>query len=185
MVKINIAAFAALASFVAALPSVAVERRQDGPYVPFGPQYYLRTKVIAGDHSKNGLYAHYYHTYAGGADIVLLPDRSTALQGFLNGTNQQFNLSNPVAPWSLVLEDVYYDGWSPVHIQPGEGTGGFFFNSSGLQIDHTTGLGAEFGGWLACDWSHGLPQLFWKFYYIPNSELPSTCALVNLRKVPV
>ena len=34
----------------------------------------------------------------------------------------------------------------------------------------------------ACDWWHGVPQLFWKnvFYETELNELPSSCASVNL-----
>ena len=36
----------------------------------------------------------------------------------------------------------------------------------------------------ACDWWHGVPQLFWN-YVEYNYSIPSSCAEVNLVPVPV
>lgn len=78
-------------------------------------------------------------------------------------------------------------------IDTGYGSEGFFFNASGLQWNETDG---GFIGWLghytleqtirkwliervACDWWHGVPQLFW-LYYGHDVALPSSCAQVAL-----
>jgi hypothetical protein len=44
--------------FTSATAAPQVEERQSpfGPFAPVGPEYYLQTKVISGDPSKNGLY---------------------------------------------------------------------------------------------------------------------------------
>lgn len=61
-------------------------------------------------------------------------------------------------------------------------TDGFFFNASGLQWE---GRGAGvFVGWLACDWWHGVPQLFWEYFLVP-AGIPSSCAQVELFPVAV
>lgn len=39
-------------------------------------------------------------------------------------------------------------------------------------------------GELACDWWHGLPQLFWEFFF-EESGIPSSCAQVQLVPVAV
>ena len=36
----------------------------------------------------------------------------------------------------------------------------------------------------ACDWWHGVPQLFWEFFFVP-SGIPSACAQVQLFPVAV
>ncbi len=36
----------------------------------------------------------------------------------------------------------------------------------------------------ACDWWHGVPQLFWNYLFY-NYSIPSSCAEVNLIPVPV
>lgn len=79
---------------------------------------------------------------------------------------------------------------------------GFFFNSSGLQYNQST------GGWmgkllmclhacailtipLACDWWHGVPQLFQVNGYLDNGfgltglHPPAGCSKVQLQPVAV
>ena len=36
----------------------------------------------------------------------------------------------------------------------------------------------------ACDWWHGVPQLFWEFFFVPTG-IPSSCAQVELVPVAV
>ncbi|KAH0141145.1 hypothetical protein KCU67_g14618, partial [Aureobasidium melanogenum] len=99
--------------------------------------------------------------------------------------NQLFDLGNGF-PWDLYVADVnFYAAWEPVRINGGSGAGGFFMNSSGLQYNSDpSGPAAsnEFGGWLVCDWWHGVPQLFakWSYYHYEN---PSSCADVDLLPV--
>ncbi|KAM0800328.1 hypothetical protein BDR22DRAFT_963289 [Usnea florida] len=152
-------------------------------------RYYLKTRDIDnGNSDKNNLYLSSYHSGAGENDVVLQPLSDFSADnpptvGFLNGTHQQFDLRTPGIPWSFVMDDTEatYAGWKFVYIQPGYGPEDFFFNSSGLQW----GLeGYGFAGWLACDWWHGQPQLFWKYYYDPVA-LPSSCTQVELLPVAV
>ncbi len=37
----------------------------------------------------------------------------------------------------------------------------------------------EFAGWLVCEWSHGVPQLFWKVSGLKEVR-PASCADVDL-----
>jgi hypothetical protein len=67
---------------------------------------------------------------------------------------------------NLALADTYYSGWQPVRIDSGAGGSprglgeGFFINSTGLQWNSNPGNPAidEFGGWIICDWWHGMSQ---------------------------
>jgi len=71
--------------------------------------------------------------------------------------------------------------WEPVQINVFGGINGFSINATGLQWNKTA---YGFGGWLACDWFHGLPQLFWLNAYY-NDTIPVSCSTVDLITVPV
>lgn len=60
-------------------------------------------------------------------------------------------------------------------------TSGLFYNESGLQWEQAE----SFGGWLVCDWWHGLPQLFWKVNYKRYDYSVGTCAEVQLKMEPI
>ncbi|KAM0797564.1 hypothetical protein BDR22DRAFT_862737 [Usnea florida] len=146
------------------------------------PQYYLQTRVKGtGNPDKNALYVSSYHTGAGLSDVTL-QSIDDAVIGYLNGTNQQFNFTQDAFPWGLdmVLYD-YYAEWDFVSINAGFGSEGFFFNETGLQYNQDPD---GFAGWLACDWWHGVPQLFWKYFYF-GTDIPSSCAEIDLLPVPV
>ncbi|KAG9838235.1 hypothetical protein KCU98_g9301, partial [Aureobasidium melanogenum] len=162
-------------------------------------EYELRTQLKPGQDSKerfDNLWLVASHTGAGLNDAVLYANRSYAIKGFENATNitqsdgqpffnQLFDLGGNF-PYDLYVADVnFYAAWEPVRINGGSGTGGFFMNSSGLQWDSDpSGPAASnaFGGWLVCDWWHGVPQLFakWSYYHYEN---PSSCADVDLLPV--
>lgn len=84
--------------------------------------------------------------------------------------------------------------WQPTTANDGTGAtmGAFFMNSTGLQWN-SVGTAAdpmsniannEFGGWLACDWWHDVPQLFWRLQYNKvNRNISANCAAIDL--VPV
>lgn len=92
--------------------------------------FFLQTKVISGDATKDGLFAVAWHSYAGGNDVALLPNTtdSPSSKAFLNGTSVQFNLSqSDTFPWGLDLNnldgDSYWDNWNAVGINTGYGFG--------------------------------------------------------------
>ncbi|KAG9596899.1 hypothetical protein KCU77_g6911, partial [Aureobasidium melanogenum] len=162
-------------------------------------EYELRTQLKPGQDSKerfDNLWLVASHTGAGLNDAVLYGNRSYAIKGFENATNitqsdgqpffnQLFDLGGNF-PYDLYVADVnFYAAWEPVRINGGSGTGGFFMNSSGLQWNSAPSGPAGtnfFGGWLVCDWWHGVPQLFskWNYYHYEN---PSSCADVDLLPV--
>ncbi|MCJ1407824.1 hypothetical protein MMC19_001895 [Ptychographa xylographoides] len=139
---------------------------------------------------------------------VLIPVKSTTpgsyntttfppIKGFLNSTStsQEFDLGNPF-PYSLDPQGgASYAAWNPVVINAGESlSGGFYFNNtdgsgtvglkwvSGWPYSLAGDPEQEFGGWLACDWVHGLPQLFWleNEQLSSSAPLPCSCAKVEL-----
>ncbi|KAG7008578.1 hypothetical protein G7Y79_00005g017190 [Physcia stellaris] len=145
----------------------AVAKRQD-ELTPFK----LRTEVInGGDNNLAGLYVQSYHTGAGLSDATL-GSWDKAVWGILNDTVMQFNISS--YPWSFFMgDDTTYDIWYPVRLNAGFYSTKFILNETGLQWD-----APSFGGWLACVWSHGVPQLFWKVNY--KSYPSPVCSQVEL-----
>ena len=82
-------------------------------------QYYLQTKVINGDHKdtgsdKNNMYIFSYHTGAGLGDAALIANKTDAMIGYLNGTQQLFTYpENNIGPWPLAIvasTGNYYQG---------------------------------------------------------------------------
>lgn len=146
------------------------------------PEYYLRTQ-LKGDQSHkakfNDLWLLASHTGAGLNDAVFTANKTRAARGFLNPTNisnpaggfyahQEFNLPINPSPYGMSISVVnQYSAWEPVRIDDGEGsdTQAFFINSTGLQWFDEPELQQvnTFGGWLVCDWWHGVPQLFSKW----------------------
>lgn len=146
--------------------------------------YYLKTRVVGHGHSdKDRLYVSNYHTGAGTADLTLQAIGS-ASPAFFNGGYQEFNL-DPPEPFGVTMGDYDHGGtaWNFVATAPGYGDGGFFFNASGLQYESQEKK-IGFAGWLACDWWHGVPQLFWQDAYSPDA-LPGSCARVELLPVAI
>jgi len=149
-------------------------------------EFYLQTSIIDSSNdtgtNKSGLYVYAYHTGAGLNDVALSPNISIASKGFLNASNWQVDLNTPEIPWNLVLEDIPYASWNPVEINAGPPSTGFFLNGTQLQ-GPPEDLG--WGGWLACDWWHEQPQLFWINVYYNVTTFPASCSSVTLKAVPV
>lgn len=163
------------------LPPPTVNITTNGTITPPN-RYHLQTRVKGdGNADKDGLYVSGYHIGAGENDVTL-ESISDAAVGYLNGTYQQFDLGTSF-PWGMVMEINYdyYAEWELASINAGYGNPGFFFNETGLQYNPDD---SEFHGWLACDWWHGVPQLFWEFLY-DGEPLPSSCAEVDLLPVAV
>lgn len=106
--------------------------------------------------------------------------------------------------------DDFHTAWYPVSLDGGVYTTDLFLNSTGLQWTENESFGGWLGTWrfnsqprslplslplsplgrptgdtnnhkIVCEWSHGVPQLFWKVNYI---SYPSpVCAQVELRPV--
>ena len=159
-------------------------------------EYQLHTQLKPGQGTKkrfDNLWLVASHTGAGLNDAVLYTNQSSGIKGFMNATNitqpngqpyfnQLFDLGGSF-PWGLIIADVnFYSAWEPVRINAGDGQPSFFFNSSGLQWTENPSVPADqnaFGGWLVCDWWHGVPQLFakWRSVY--------QISLVCVRCLPV
>jgi len=181
----------ALLSIAGLATASPLDTRQTQTITP-PASYYLRTKVANGAHkdtgsNKTNLYVYSYHTGAGLGDAALSSNKSIAWHGHLNGTRQLMTYTgNTLGPWPLSVQDAPYQEWNQVSLSiVGNPTYGFFFNSSGLQYNGTT------GGWLACDWWHGVPQLFQVNGYLSNGfgvtglQTPNSCSRVQLQPVAV
>jgi len=146
---------------------------------------YLQTKVINGTKDvgskKGGLYVYAYHTGAGLNDAVLSSNKTLASKGHLNGTLWQFDLGGSLIWDTVLVGDDNYAGWEPVQIDAAaEGTPTFSVNET--QLVGSTSY--EFGGWLACDWWHGHPQLFYLVAgYKSYQVIPRSCSTVSLQVV--
>ncbi|KAK2624596.1 hypothetical protein QTJ16_005789 [Diplocarpon rosae] len=175
-----ILAFAVLGSLASAAPAENVPRQAFVPgTLNSTREFYVTMKVISGVHLRkyNGWQIETYHTGAGLADPVF---NITGTRAFLNNTQLQFDAN--LFPFSLIANvgDTNYARWEPTSIGAGYGTAGFVdAGSKGIITNN-----AEFGGWLVCEWYHGvnLPQLFQliKGFNAPDDGYPATCATVKL-----
>ena len=68
-------------------------------------------------------------------------------------------------------------GTVTISIADGPDGTGFSFNETGLQWNYK-----PFNGWIACDWWHGVPQLFAQTGDL-RGNLPSSCSRVDLYAV--
>lgn len=148
---------------------------------------------VATTEQMNGLYLNPYHVGAAENDVVFDSHPSNE-PTYLNGTNLQFNFTSSTGssgyniPYSLTLPiEVEYASWQPTKANVGFGDnyGGFWINATGLQWTsdaamNTTAKDNEFSGWLACNWWHGVPQLFWRNAH-QYSPATSSCAEIELK----
>jgi len=164
--------FRALLSTAAVLAGVA-----SAAFPNTTQEFYLKTKLISGATKFDGLYTYSYHTGAGLGDATLISDKSVATKNWFNDTslNAQVSGNDYVWGWQPIVAD--YVAWNPVQINSlGPGQVDFFvLNGSRLTAPS---MGAP--SWLACDWSHGVPQLYYyssEYYGTPPT---SNCAQVDL-----
>jgi len=150
-------------------------------------EYYLQTHVVNGGHrdcgsDKDGLWVYSFHTGAGLGDAALSSNKSWAWPAYLNASQQYFTYAdNDIGGWPMVVLGGTYDRFAEVTISialGAEAYEGFYFNSSGLQYNNSV------GGWLACDWWLGTPQLF-NINNYDNGPLPNSCSKVQLHPVAV
>ncbi|MCJ1307047.1 hypothetical protein MMC25_000693 [Agyrium rufum] len=156
-------------------------------------EFYLKSIDYPGNKTdKAGLYISTYHTGAGFNDVVLSPYTEYLPKFLLNETRIETLLSSPYL-WGLnAIDDTNNAGWQPTSLNVGPGTSGFYFNNTdgtgaqGLKFNSAYPYGPpgptnEFTSWLACDWFHGSPQLFW-YLAVYGVKIPSSCALVQLER---
>lgn len=170
-------------------------------------KFTLKAHVIKAVHPNahshfDGTFVYPIHTGAGTNDVQLVaqgnPEKEDPISAFINGTQLQFDFPNSPAPFLASLPtEVQYSAWQAVEINSidGDSYGQFFLNSTGLQWSSIApGKGKvggpldEFGGWLACDWWHQVPQLFWlnKAYNVTSTNGGKTsgnCEAIQLLPV--
>lgn len=107
--------------------------------LPTSPTYHLKTRSLSPTRLHNNLYLQSYHTGAGLNDAVFVPKPSPAKlaqdpnyisTGFLNATQQEFDLGNQFPYGFYMGGDTNYAGWEPVHVDVGPGDSGFYFNNT-------------------------------------------------------
>ncbi|KAF3932512.1 hypothetical protein ABW20_dc0100333 [Dactylellina cionopaga] len=143
-------------------------------------EFHLKTKLLNPTHERakfNNLYLYSYHTGAGLSDGCFdtkpIPNGNGIAFYNKTATTVIFQLSDDF-PWGLSLTyDTMYNQWGSVTIDGGIGQDGWKFNASGLINTYSL-----WGGWMVCDWAHGVPQLFWRYNYA--NSLPSSCGIVQL-----
>ncbi|KAF2217248.1 hypothetical protein CERZMDRAFT_93298 [Cercospora zeae-maydis SCOH1-5] len=157
-----------------------------------GPLYQIKTELQPSSANKtdyNNLWLSTYHTGAGLNDVVFQSTQNNSAKAYFSPTNVTdrdnllFDLGTTFT-WGLVMvpNEQFYTAWQPVELNAGvhgsETTvSGFFMNDTGLQWNSSS-----FGGWIVCDWWHGVTQLFFRTNY-PTSAYPApaSCADVQLR----
>lgn len=99
--------------------------------------FFLQTKVVSGDITKDGLFAVAWHSYAGGNDVALFANSTDtpSTKAFLNDTRVQFDVQpNDPLPWGLDLENLdgesYWDDWNAAGINAGPGASMFWSGMS-------------------------------------------------------
>jgi len=144
-------------------------------------EFHLITRLLKPRYKRyrfDDTYIYSYHTGAGFSDACAGPLLTNGNGiAFLNTSGHViFDLGDNV-PNGLTLEYVNtYTQWGDVTIDGGLGTAGFFFNGSGL-VSNTY----PWTGWIVCDWSHGVPQLFYR--QENSTNLPRSCGNVELHPV--
>ncbi|RMX88652.1 hypothetical protein D0869_01466 [Hortaea werneckii] len=160
-------------------------------------EYNLQTCLKPGQAGKErfeGLWLVSYHTGAGLGDATFIEERTAAAAKGFWSRSMAFNLGNAF-PWQMIMaQNVnFYADWQPVRINAGLGTSsfgttsGFYINDTGLQWSSSPGSSLSslnaFGGWLVCEWWHGVPQLFFRKIYDIDTPAPCSCADVYLKPV--
>ncbi|KAF2403506.1 hypothetical protein EJ06DRAFT_281239 [Trichodelitschia bisporula] len=142
--------------------------------------FHVRTATLPPSPQHNALWVTAYHTGAGLSDAALLSSLAPAHMGRLDNSSLLWFNSTPPFGWNLRYGA--YTLWNPVTIDGGSGSGGFAVE--GGNIVHKS---EQWGGWLVCDWNHGVPQLFWLDggRTQPETKLPVSCNRVELKVVPV
>ncbi|RDI84261.1 hypothetical protein Vi05172_g5599 [Venturia inaequalis] len=178
--KFSAAILALTASLTCALPS------PQAPVFPLPPAdttyYYFRSSVLSNQGNKtkyNDLYMVAYHTGAGLSAATFQPAPLNSHRGWFNGTQLRWFEPTPANSVTFGVawgSGTSYDLWYPTEINGGYGTGDFKLDDNNNLITTDKYV----GGWIVCDWSHGVPQLFNLVSYAANVTIPDTCARVNL-----
>jgi hypothetical protein len=198
MVSLRNLAFVAstIVGLSSAVPTEKVARQFTSGTLNNTQEFYIRMCVTAGDTTydgyagtsnspffiptqpSNNYIVEAYHTGAGFADPVFVEGAGSP--AYLNGTNLQFDVSPYPFSANGIPADTNYARWEPIDITSGYGNGPWIIDgANGLTVDQE-----EHGGWLVCEWYHGVdaPQLFQLITGFDTSPdvFPSTCAKVLL-----
>ncbi|KAI1919883.1 hypothetical protein LOZ66_004873 [Ophidiomyces ophidiicola] len=106
------------------------------PAPPGTKLYYVRNSA--------GQYLSPYHVEAGRSSAVFVQGTEAASQGYLNGTNQMFQVDSDL-PWSMLLAPERYSEWAGAFLAADSATPGFSIEGSQLIWKNDQGQ----QGWLA------------------------------------
>lgn len=166
--------------------------------------YFLRTAQHASTPGSTKFANLYIRHHGSGIDsIMLTPSPPKFLRFELSADGQQLATSwkHPGRAWGFVLgidPEKRVGGWEEVQIVENQSDSGFEWvkdvdgrevlqhnsNAKDDSKEQDSGYGATWTGWLACEWSHGHPQLFWVTSAL-KSELPKFCVRVVIVREPV
>ncbi|KAI9829587.1 MAG: hypothetical protein M1819_006092 [Sarea resinae] len=135
-------------------------------------------------------YENYYlavfHTGAGTNDATFVKNITGATPAFQRNDSIIFDLEDGGADGfglDVPQGNDYYAQWESVSINSIQAP------STGLSIDgEKPGIWSSdesFGGWLVCQWYHGVPQLFAQYKPLAEPNYPASCTTVLLGTVPV
>jgi hypothetical protein len=125
--------------------------------------------------------------------IMLVAGPPKFLRFHLSESGRQHATSwkHPGRTWGFVLgneDGKHLGGCAEVQIVEGEADPGFTWRSetpNGKEVLEHEGKGNDcsWSGWMACEWCHGHPQLFW--VTSNQTQLPDFCERVVLVREPV
>ncbi|MCJ1442159.1 MAG: hypothetical protein MMC23_002652 [Stictis urceolatum] len=178
------------------LPTVSVEKRatqatsikNETSDPPSMEEFYLKTVVLHGSPKHKDLYLWAAPSGDGASLLGGFSSQKGDWPAYQNGSDVMFKYNDPT-PWHLYLAEAgLKKQWVPVSIHgiSPRHQGKFWFDKEGsLEFVDTESIipeeGHPFAGWLVCDWSLGMPQLF---YIAKNRgmEKIDTCSKVALVK---
>ncbi|TID22646.1 hypothetical protein E2P81_ATG01772 [Venturia nashicola] len=178
--KLSTALLALTASLTSALPSP--QSTGEGLPAADTTYYYFHSSVLPNQGNKtkyDNLYMVAYHTGAGLSAATFQSAPLESHRGWFNGTQLRWfqpTTTNQISFGVAWGTGTSYDLWYPTGINGGWGTGDFVLDQNKNLVTTDDSI----GGWIVCDWSHGVPQLFNIVRYAANVTIPGTCARVNL-----
>jgi hypothetical protein len=157
--------------------------------------YFLRTAAHPSTPDATRYSNLYIRHHGSGIDSIMLiptPPKFLRFNTTPSGLQEATSWKNPGRTWGFVLginDNKRLGGWEQVQIVENEADPGFVWTKTGdgrevLEHKGTDQHDAGWAGWMATDWNHGHPQLFWMTDSM-KKELPAFCERVFLVKEPI
>ncbi|KAE8454211.1 hypothetical protein EG329_005136 [Mollisiaceae sp. DMI_Dod_QoI] len=158
------------------------------------PQFFLKTAPLPGEPPSSFTNLYLRHHGSGIDSIVLTTSPPKFIKAHLLDKRIFFtSASHPGREWGLTLrtDGGQRAGWEKVEIVEDGGSDGLVFSKGTagegdgkgeeevLEFEEEVEGEKVWKGWMACDWNHGYPQLFWVTDML-KSELPPFCQRVRI-----